>query len=94
MRQWCPITWLVLGWVALFVILGIAFRNPEGALELFVPDGFVVLVVLLAIALVTRPKARECPVCGMAVKRGETQCGHRGFDFAASAAGGWRGSRL
>jgi hypothetical protein len=93
MRQWRPITWLVVGWVALFVLLGVAFRNPVGALQLFVPDGFVVFVLLLAIALVTRPKDRECPACGLAVRRGETQCGHCGFDFAASAAGGWRGSR-
>ena len=85
MPQWRPITWLMLGWVALFVVLGAAFRSPLGALELFVPGGFVVFVILLAIVLVTRPRDRECPACGISVRRGETSCGHCGFDFAAAA---------
>jgi hypothetical protein len=88
MPQWRPITWLVVGWLSLFVVLGIAFRNPLGAVQLFVPDGFVVFLALVVVALVTRPKDRECPVCGMAVKRGETTCGHCSFAFGEAPAAG------
>ncbi|GAB3676378.1 zinc ribbon domain-containing protein [Saccharopolyspora tripterygii] len=41
-------------------------------------------VILGVLWLITKPKTRDCPACGRAVKRGQTQCGHCGYDFAQS----------
>ena len=46
---------------------------------------FIGFVVLSLIWLMTKPKHRECPVCGEGVKRGRTQCGSCGHDFAATS---------
>lgn len=53
------------------------------AVILFV--GFVGFVFLSLIWLMSRPKGRDCPVCGSIVKRGRTQCQSCGHDFAAVA---------
>jgi hypothetical protein len=53
------------------------------ALILFI--GFIGFVFLSLIWLMTRPKGRDCPVCGEKVKRGQTKCPHCGHDFAAAA---------
>lgn len=37
--------------------------------------------------LMTRPKGRDCPVCGELVKKGQTRCSNCGHDFAAAAMG-------
>ena len=42
-------------------------------------------VILGIIWLITRPKTRDCPVCGNDVKRGVTQCKKCGHDFAQAA---------
>jgi hypothetical protein len=47
--------------------------------------GFFGFVFFSLIWLMTRPKGRECPVCGTNVKRGVTVCGRCGHDFAAAA---------
>jgi len=46
---------------------------------------FFGFVILSLIWFMTRPKGRECPVCGETVKRGRTACPGCGFDFAAAA---------
>jgi hypothetical protein len=46
---------------------------------------FLGFVVLTLIWLMTRPKGRDCPVCGETVKRGRTVCPACGHDFAAAA---------
>lgn len=38
--------------------------------------------ILGIIWLVTRPKTRDCPVCGNSLKRGVTECGKCGTDMA------------
>ena len=48
--------------------------------------GFVGFVFFSLIWLMTRPKGRECPVCGERVKRGRTECADCGHDFRAAAA--------
>ena len=47
--------------------------------------GFVGFVFFAIIWFMSRPKRRDCPVCGNAVKRGVTACGSCGYDFAAAA---------
>src|SRR3954453_19209344 len=39
-------------------------------------------IILGIIWLITRPKTRDCPVCGDYVKRGQTRCKKCGHDFA------------
>jgi hypothetical protein len=46
---------------------------------------FLVFVPLSLIWFMTRPKGRECPVCGEKVKKGFTQCPSCNHDFAAAA---------
>jgi hypothetical protein len=45
--------------------------------------GFFGFVFLSLIWFMTRPKGRDCPVCGVKVKRGRTVCPECGYDFAA-----------
>jgi amino acid transporter len=47
--------------------------------------GFFGFVFFSFIWLMTRPKRRECPVCGEDVKKGQTKCPSCGHDFAAAA---------
>jgi hypothetical protein len=56
------------------------------AIILFI--GFVGFVFFSIIWFMTRPKGRDCPVCGNLVKRGLTTCPSCGYDFAAAVAGG------
>jgi hypothetical protein len=42
-------------------------------------------IVLSLIWFMTRPRGRDCPVCGEKVKKGRTACGKCGYDFAAAA---------
>lgn len=49
---------------------------------------FLGFVVLSLIWFMTRPRGRDCPVCGEKVKRGQTKCQNCGHDFAAAAASG------
>lgn len=46
---------------------------------------FVGFVILSIIWLMTRPKGRECPVCGERVKKGRTVCPDCKYNFAAAA---------
>jgi hypothetical protein len=46
---------------------------------------FIGFVVLGLIWLMTRPRGRDCPVCGELVKKGQTTCPKCGHDFAAAA---------
>ena len=48
--------------------------------------GFIGFVGLSLVWLMTRPKGRDCPVCGEKVKKGLTECPNCGHDFAAAAA--------
>lgn len=48
--------------------------------------GFFGFVFLSLIWIMTRSKARPCPVCGNDVKKGITVCGSCGHDFAAAVA--------
>jgi len=43
-------------------------------------------IVLSLIWFMTRPRGRDCPVCGEKVKKGRTACQSCGYDFAAGAA--------
>ena len=54
------------------------------ALILFI--GFFGFVFFSLIWFMTRPRGRDCPVCGEKVKRGQTKCPHCGHDFAAAVA--------
>lgn len=47
--------------------------------------GFFGFVFLSIIWFMTRPKGRDCPVCGETVKRGQTRCDNCGHDFASAA---------
>lgn len=42
---------------------------------------FMGFVILGFIWFMTRPKRRDCPVCGESVKKGRTVCSHCGYDF-------------
>jgi hypothetical protein len=46
---------------------------------------FFGFIVLSLIWFMTRPKGRDCPVCGENIKRGRTTCSDCGYDFAAAA---------
>jgi Protein of unknown function (DUF2510) len=49
---------------------------------------FIWFFGFLALSLIwfmSRPKGRDCPVCGEKVKRGRTACASCGHDFAAAA---------
>jgi zinc-ribbon domain len=48
---------------------------------------FFVDGILGILWLVTRPKARPCPVCGTRVKEGVTICPKCGHDFRAAVGG-------
>ena len=48
---------------------------------------FIGFVILALIWFMTRPKGRDCPVCGTLVKRGQTKCPSCGHDFAEAAGG-------
>lgn len=56
-----------------------------------VAAGFIMVLwflgngILGILWLVTRPKTRDCPVCGEDVKRGVTRCKSCGHDFAVAA---------
>lgn len=54
------------------------------ALILFI--GFFGFVFFSLIWFMTRPRGRDCPVCGERVKRGQTKCSNCGHDFAAAVA--------
>src|SRR5436190_16419996 len=45
--------------------------------------GFFGFVFLALIWFMTRPKGRECPVCGELVKKGRTTCQECGYDFGS-----------
>lgn len=45
---------------------------------------FFGFIILSLIWFMTRPKGRECPVCGENVKRGRTICPSCQYDFAAA----------
>ena len=47
--------------------------------------GFFGFAFFSLIWFMTRPKGRDCPVCGNKVKRGETACKNCSHDFAAAA---------
>jgi hypothetical protein len=48
----------------------------------------VVDVILGVLWLITKPRGRrDCPVCGMSVKRGRTSCVHCGYDFMSGVQG-------
>lgn len=47
--------------------------------------GFLGFVFLSIIWFMTRPRGRDCPVCGDKVKKGNTACPNCGHDFAAVA---------
>jgi hypothetical protein len=47
--------------------------------------GFLGFVFLSLIWFMTRPKGRECPVCGEDVKKGNTTCPNCNHDFATIA---------
>ena len=46
--------------------------------------GFFGFVFFALIWFMTRPKGRDCPVCGERVKRGLTSCASCGHDFRAA----------
>ena len=50
--------------------------------------GFFGFVFFGLIWFMTRPKGRDCPVCGSTVKRGMTVCSSCGHDFAAAVRRG------
>lgn len=47
--------------------------------------GFFGFVFFGIIWWMTRPKGRDCPVCGEFVKKGKTRCDNCGHDFAVAA---------
>jgi lysylphosphatidylglycerol synthetase-like protein (DUF2156 family) len=49
---------------------------------------FFGFVILSLIWFMSRPKGRQCPVCGEQVKRGRTVCPGCSHDFAAAAGYG------
>jgi len=46
---------------------------------------FIGFLVLSLIWFMTRPRGRDCPVCGEKVKKGRTTCSACSYDFAAAA---------
>jgi hypothetical protein len=49
--------------------------------------GFIGFVFFALIWIMSRPRRRDCPVCGESVKKGVTVCKKCGHDFAAAARG-------
>jgi rubredoxin len=47
--------------------------------------GFFGFVFFSLIWFMTRPRGRDCPVCGSLVKRGQTACKSCGHDFRTAA---------
>lgn len=48
--------------------------------------GFFGFVFFSLIWFMTRPRGRDCPVCGNLVRRGQVTCGACGHDFRAARA--------
>jgi hypothetical protein len=55
------------------------------AVGLLIVLWFIGFVILSLIWFMTRPKGRECPVCGDRVRKGRTVCSQCSYDFAAAA---------
>ena len=72
---------LVIGAIALLMIVA----GVDQIIALLIPVALFGIVILGIASAVCRPKARECPACGMVIQRGPTSCPHCGFDFAAAA---------
>jgi hypothetical protein len=58
------------------------------AIVLFI--GFIGFVFFSLIWFMTRPRGRDCPVCGELVRKGRTQCQNCGHDFATEQAAAGR----
>lgn len=91
-------TWVILAVNVIFLIWiidGIATRpdptsaaaNVGTAIGVGLVIGLWVAadVILGILWLITKPKVRDCPACGRAVKRGQMECKGCGYDFAQAA---------
>jgi hypothetical protein len=99
--HWRKMTWALIVWSGLILAWAIggaasnhcdqqAYTSACQAgtgigVALILGLGFFGFVLLSLIWFMTRPRNRDCPVCGNAVKRGMTVCPNCGHDFAASA---------
>ena len=96
MRTWGPITRAAALWLGIFVVVSL-IESPAHAVYLaiygLVPYALIAAAVISATSDTTRQRLRECPACGLSVRRGKTLCGHCGFDFAAAAKRGLAGSQ-
>jgi hypothetical protein len=95
--HWRKMTWVLIVWCAVILawaIGGASSSHCSGqysnacqagtgigvALVLFI--GFFGFVFFALIWFMSRPRNRDCPTCGNAVKRGVTVCPSCGHDFA------------
>jgi hypothetical protein len=91
-------TWVILAINAIFliwIIVGISTRpNPDDTASnvgtaigagLIIGLWVAADLILGILWLITKPKTRDCPVCGRTVKRGQMECKGCGYDFAQAA---------
>ena len=101
--HWRKMTWLLIVWCVLILIWAVGGASSNNCAQqtykaacqagtgigvvLILGLGFFGYVFLSLIWFMTRPRHRDCPVCGNAVKRGSTVCASCGHDFAGPAPG-------
>jgi hypothetical protein len=94
MKNLRPFAWVIIVLNAYFLIsffMGIDGTESDTAIGL----GFMFIIFWLAIMntflyvlyRITGGKRRECPACGVAVKKGLTVCPSCNFDFMKAAGG-------
>jgi hypothetical protein len=87
--RWRKMTWALIIWcvvIAIWIAAGASGTHCKGTygsacdagkgigIAIIFVFGFLGFIVLSLIWFMTRPKTRDCPACGNAVKRGMTVC--------------------
>lgn len=102
--HWRRMTWVLIVWCAIILIWAIAGGASNNCVHqtyktacqagtgigvaIILLIGFFGFVFFSLIWFMSRPRSRDCPVCGNPVKRGMTVCPKCGHDFAAAARRG------
>lgn len=94
MKKLRPLSWIIIGLNAYFLLsffLNINTNDSDTTIGLtfFVLMLWLAImnVVLYVIYRVTGSAKRDCPACGMGVKKGLTICSNCNFDFLKAATG-------
>lgn len=93
MRDIRPFGWVIIGVNALIVVnffYGISGEDDSTVIGIaFVFSLFILAIInipLYIIYRVTDTKKRQCPACGVGVKKGKTICPSCNFDFGKAAS--------